>query len=60
MPIFKYEFSIPATTEKEAESKMQSLITLAGKLSEKELEKLAHIIKHDPVKTAMAKKALGV
>jgi hypothetical protein len=39
---------------------MTALITLASKLREKELAKLAHIIKHDPIKTALAKKYLGV
>lgn len=60
MPKFNYELEISASTEKEAETKMRALITLAAKLNEKELEKLADIIKNDPVKTALAKKALGV
>jgi hypothetical protein len=33
---------------------------LASKLSAKELEKLAHVVKNEPVKLAMAKRALGV
>lgn len=60
MTKFKYTFNIEAPTEKEAEIKMTSLTVLASKLSTKELEKLAHIVKTDPVKTAMAKSALGV
>lgn len=52
--------SIEAVSEKEATAKMQALTVLASKLSEKELTKLAHIVKTDPVKTAMAKKYLGV
>ncbi|MBX3164686.1 MAG: hypothetical protein KF900_09400 [Bacteroidetes bacterium] len=55
-----YDIAITANNEKEADIKMQALTTLASKLSAKELEKLAHIVKHDPIKTAMAKKALGV
>ncbi len=57
---FHFEITIEAKTEEEANHKMQSLTALASKLSEKELLRLAHIIKHDPVKTALAKKYLGV
>ena len=60
MQKFHYDISIEAKTESEANAKMNSLTTLASKLSEKELTKLAHVIKHDPVKTALAKKYLGV
>jgi len=60
MKKFQYEISIEATSEADADTKMQALITLAQKLSVKELSKLAHVIKHDPVKTALAKKYLGV
>lgn len=60
MKKFHYDISIEAKTEAEAESKMQALTILASKLSEKELSKLAYIVKHDPVKTALAKKYLGV
>jgi hypothetical protein len=60
MKKFNYEMTIEAQSEPEADTKMQALTTLAGKLTAKELEKLAHIVKNDPVKTAMAKKALGV
>lgn len=57
---YQYDISIEAKSEREAEAKMNALTTLASKLSEKELTKLAHVIKHDPVKTALAKKYLGV
>jgi ribosomal protein L15E len=57
---YQYSMSIEAKTEKEAEAKMQALTTLASRLIEKELSKLAHVIRHDPVKTALAKKYLGV
>ena len=60
MTKYQYEISIEAKTEPEANSKMTALTTLASKLSEKELTKLAHVIKHDPIKTALAKKYLGV
>lgn len=60
METFKYELAINAASEPEADTKAQALSVLAAKLSAKELEKLAYIVKNDPVKTALAKKALGV
>ena len=60
MQKFHYDISIEAKSEGESNAKMNALTTLASKLSEKELTKLAHVIKHDPVKTALAKKYLGV
>jgi hypothetical protein len=60
MKKYNYELEIAASNEKEADTKMEALTVLASKLSAKELEKLAHVVKNDPVKTALAKKALGV
>ena len=60
MKKFHYDISIEAKTDSEAQAKMAALTTVAAKLSQSELTKLAHIIKHDPVKTALAKKYLGV
>jgi hypothetical protein len=60
MKKFHYDISVEAATETEADAKMTALATLAAKLSQKELTKLAHVIKHDPVKTSLAKKYLGV
>jgi hypothetical protein len=60
MKKFKYTVSIEAEEEKEAIVKMQAVVTLVSKLSAKELDKLAYIVKNDPVKLAMAKNALGV
>lgn len=60
MKKFQYDFAIEATTETEADGKMTALTTLAKKLSQKELSKLAHIVANDPVKTLAAKKYLGV
>jgi len=57
---YSYDISIEAKTEGEADAKIKALITLASRLSEAELSRLAHIVKHDPVKTALAKKYLGV
>lgn len=60
MKKYQYEISIEAKAESEADAKMAALTTLASKLSEKELTKLAHVIKNDPIRTALAKKYLGV
>lgn len=57
---FNYTMTIEAKTETEAHAKMQALTVLASRLKERELSKLAHVIKNDPVKTALAKKYLGV
>jgi len=60
MTTFSYDLSIAATSEKEATTKMKALVVLASKLSAAELDRLAFIVKNDPVKTALAKKYLGV
>lgn len=60
MKKYTYEITIEASAEPEAESKMNAIGILLKKLSTTELSKLAHIVKNDPIKTAMAKKALGV
>ena len=60
MKKYHYDISIQAKTETEADAKMTALTILACKLSQGELTKLAHVIKHDPVKTALAKKYLNV
>ena len=60
MTKFNYEINVQAATEKEADSKMKSITVLLSKLKTNELGKLAHIVKNDPVKLAMAKSALGL
>lgn len=60
MKSYSYKFSIEEKSEADADAKIDALSTLAKKLSAKELSKLAHIVKTDPVKTALAKKYLGV
>lgn len=52
--------TIEASSEQEAEKKVKALGVLASKLKTVEVEKLAHIVKNDPVKTAMAKAYLGL
>jgi hypothetical protein len=60
MKSYTYKFTLEENSEQEADAKIEALSTLAKKLSVKELSKLAHVVKTDPVKTALAKKYLGV
>lgn len=59
MQKYQYEIAISANSEQEADTKMKALTVLASKLSAKEIEKLAHVVEHEPAKTALAKRALG-
>jgi hypothetical protein len=60
MKSYTYKFTLEENSEQDADGKIEALSTLAKKLSAKELSKLAHVVKTDPVKTALAKKYLGV
>jgi hypothetical protein len=60
MKNYTYKFTLEESSEQNADAKIEALSTLAKKLSVKELSKLAHVVKTDPVKTALAKKYLGV
>jgi hypothetical protein len=57
---YKFEISIEAQTREEAEVKMLSATVLMQKLRAREIAKLADVVKNDPVKTALAKRALGL
>lgn len=60
MKKYSYDITVEAATEAEADSKMKAMSVIAKKLNTKEIVKLADIVQNDPVKTAIAKKALGV
>jgi hypothetical protein len=60
MAKYTYEISIEATNEQEAIEKLKSASTLMQKLKVNEIRKLADVVKNDPIKTALAKKALGL
>ena len=60
MKSYTYKITLEEKSEADADAKIEALSTLAKKLSVKELSKLAHVVKTDPVKTALAKKYLGV
>lgn len=60
MKSYTYKVTLEEKSETEADAKIEALTTLAKKLTVKELSKLAHVVKTDPAKTALAKKYLGV
>ena len=57
---FNFEVSIEAVTQQEAEVKLTAASTLMQKLRAREIAKLADVVKNDPIKTTLAKKALGL
>ena len=57
---YTFEISIEAQNEDEALAKLKAASTLMQKLKATEIAKLAEVVKNDPVKTALAKKALGL
>ena len=60
MDKYSYEITISAASKQEANLKMQALATLARKLNATELSKLAEVVTNDPIKTKIAKRALGL
>lgn len=57
----KHSFNLSISgSKKEATEKAQALGTLAAYLSADTLKALAHVVKTDPDKVALAKKFLGV
>jgi len=57
---YTFEINIEAQTQQEAEVKLQAASTLMQKLKAREIGKLADVVKNDPIKTTLAKKALGL
>lgn len=60
MKSYTYKVTLEEKSEGEADAKIEALTVLAQKLTVKELTRLAHVVKTDPVKTALAKQYLGV
>ena len=60
MNTYTYEIHVEATSKEESVAKMQAICDLLKKLNQKELSKLAHVVMNDPIKTTLAKRALGV
>lgn len=57
---YTFEINIEAQSQGEAEVKLTAATILMQKLTAREIGKLADVVKRDPVKTNMAKKALGL
>ena len=60
MKKFNFDVAIEAQSEEEATEKLTAAIVLMQKLKVNEIKKLSDIVKNDPVKTQMAKRALGL
>ncbi len=60
MAKFNYTMNIEASSKQDADTKIKALAVLSSRLSPKELDKLAWVVKNEPAKTALAKQALGV
>jgi hypothetical protein len=57
---FRYEITIQAATAQDAEEKLRAASMLMEKLQLREIKRLADVVQNDPVKTAIAKRALGL
>lgn len=57
---YSFDITIEATSPQEAETKLKAASILMQKLKVNELSKLADVVKNDPIKTAIAKKAMGL
>lgn len=57
---YSFEVNIEAQTQGEAEVKLLAASILMQKLKAREIAKLADVVKNDPIKTSLAKKALGL
>lgn len=55
-----FEITIQANTSQEAQTKLAAAAVLMQKLKPHEISRLAEVVKNDPIKTAIAKKALGL
>lgn len=60
MKSYTYKVTLEEKSEEASDAKIEALTVLAKKLTVKELTRLAHVVKTDPVKTALAKQYLGV
>ena len=57
---YNFEISIEASSAEDAQAKLKAASTLMQKLKTYELSKLADVVRNDPIKTTIAKKALGL
>jgi hypothetical protein len=57
---YSFDITIEAPTQQEAEAKLKAASVLMQKLKANEITRLADVVKNDSVKTALAKKYLGL
>lgn len=57
---FSFDVSVEANSSEEALAKIKAASVLMQKLKPNEISRLAEVVKNDPIKTAIAKKALGL
>jgi hypothetical protein len=57
---FSFDVSVEANSQEEAMAKLKAASVLIQKLKANEISRLAEVVKNDPIKTAIAKKALGL
>lgn len=60
MKTYKTDITITAETAAEANDKLRALATLGRKLKPHELAAIADVVENQPIKLALAKKALGI
>lgn len=60
MSKYQSTLTIKGSDQEEVNTKAQALAILAQRLKAKELKKLAHTVENDKIKTALAKKYLGL
>jgi hypothetical protein len=56
---FKYQITIPAQTQREADDKMKALVQIVNKLSAIELIKITEVI-NNPIQLSIIKTKLGL
>lgn len=57
---YSFDISIEANSQEEALAKLKAASVLMQKLKPNEITRLADVVKNDPIKTTIAKKALGL
>lgn len=57
---YAFDVSVEANSQEEALAKVKAASVLIQKLKPNEISRLAEVVKNDPIKTAIAKKALGL
>lgn len=57
---YSFDITIEAPTQQDAEAKLKAASVLMQKLKANEITRLADVVKNDSVKTALAKKYLGL